>query len=122
MNDDTRQHGHPTPKAYLVVFLALLVLLALTVSAAFLDLDRWLPGHFWGVAVTLSIAVAKGLLILLYFMHLKSGPRRAVAFAGAGFLWLGILIVLTFSDYLTRNHPPELNSQGEPHFLRDAGR
>jgi cytochrome c oxidase subunit 4 len=69
------------------------------------------------VAVALGIATVKALLIMLYFMHVKSGPRTAKAFAGAGFLWLGILIVLTFADYLTRNHPPGMNYRGEPHYI-----
>ena len=110
-------HEHPTPRTYFVIFIALLVLLAITTLLAFVDLDRVLPGHFWGIAVAMTVAIAKGLLIMLYFMHVKSGPRRAVAFACAGFLWLGILLTLTFSDYLTRNHPPDLTYKGEPRYL-----
>jgi cytochrome c oxidase subunit 4 len=110
----------PTPQTYLKVFIALLVLLAITVAAAFVDLDRLLPGGFWSVSVALGIAVAKGLLIMLFFMHVKSGPRRAVAFSGAGFVWLAILLVLTMSDYLTRNHPTNLQYKGEPRFLAPA--
>ena len=94
-----------------------MVLLIITTAVAFADLDKWLPGNFWSVSVALLIAVAKGLLILLYFMHVKFGPRRAIAFAGAGFVWLSILLVLTFGDYLTRNHPPDMTFKGEPRFL-----
>jgi cytochrome c oxidase subunit IV len=102
-----------------MIFIALLVLLALTTAIAFVDLDRLLRGHFWSIAIAMTIAIAKGLLIMLYFMHVKSGPQRAVAFASAGFVWLGILLVLTFSDYLTRNHPPDLTYKGEPRFLKN---
>ena len=108
---------HPTPRTYFVIFMALLVLLAITTAVAFVDLDGLLPGHFWGIAVAMTIAIAKGLLIMLYFMHVKYGPKRAVAFASAGFVWLGILVVLTFGDYLTRNHPPDLTYKGEPRYL-----
>lgn len=110
----------PSTRSYLIVFLALLALLALTVGAAFLDLSRFLPGHFWGLAVALTIAIAKGVLILLYFMHVKSGPQRVAVFAAAGFVWLGILTTLTMSDYLTRNHPAGLNPKGEPRFILPA--
>ena len=96
----------PHPRTYLTILLILIGLLVVTVLAAFVDLDRLLPGHFWARSVALLIAAAKGILILLFFMHVKTGPRRAIVFAGAGFLWLGIMLVLTFSDYLTRNHPP----------------
>jgi cytochrome c oxidase subunit 4 len=66
------------------------------------------------------IAIAKGVLILLFFMHVKFSSRQAVVFAGAGFLWLCILLVLTMSDYLTRNHPPDLTFKGEPRYLNSS--
>ena len=116
--------AHPTPRAYRLVFLVLLALLVLTVSAAFLPLDRLFGSahaEVWARRVTLSIAmtiaVAKGLLIVLYFMHVRYAPRVTWAFAGAGFLWLAIMLSLTLGDYLTRNHPARLNYRGEPRLL-----
>jgi cytochrome c oxidase subunit 4 len=110
-----------TPRTYLVIFLALLALLVLTVAAAFVDLDRLLHGRYWSISVALLIAIAKGLLIMMYFMHVKVSPHRiVVSFATAGFIWLSILFVLTFTDYLTRNHPPQLNYKGEPHRLAEV--
>ena len=61
-----------------------------------------LPGGHWGVALAVVIAVAKALLIMFYFMHLKSDPSRPTLFAAAGFVWLAILMVLTFCDFATR--------------------
>lgn len=116
--------AHPTPRVYQGVFLSLLALLVLTVSAAFLPLDRILGSahaHVWARRVTLSIAmtiaIMKALLIVLYFMHVRYAPRVTWAFAGAGFLWLAIMLSLTFGDYLTRNHPARLNYRGEPRLL-----
>jgi cytochrome c oxidase subunit 4 len=108
---------HPTPKNYLFVFIALMILLALTVAAAHVDFDAHLPGHGWSVAVALTIALIKGILIVLIFMHVKFGKRTIWAFAGAGFFWLGILFALTFSEYFTRSDPPALNFKGEPRYL-----
>jgi cytochrome c oxidase subunit 4 len=115
---------HPTPTAYRNVFIALMILLVITVVAAFLPFERIIPGHHaqvWArrasIAIALTIAVKKGLLIIMYFLHVRYGPRLAWAFAGAGFLWLAIMFMLTFADYLTRNHPPELNYKGEPRYL-----
>ena len=85
-----------------------------TVAAAFI------PWHGHGraaVTIALSIAAAKSLLILLYFMHVKFSPKMVYAFAGAGFLWLGIMFTLILSDYLTRNWPPHSNPKGEPRYL-----
>ena len=117
---DAAGQSMPQFRTYLVIYVALMALLAATVAAAFVPTDRLLPGHGWGVGIALTIAVAKGLLILLYFMHVKYSARMVWAFAGAGFLWLGILFTLTFSDYLTRNHPAGINPKGEPRYLETA--
>jgi cytochrome c oxidase subunit 4 len=116
--------SHPTPAAYRNVFLALMILLVITVLAAFVPFERIIPGHHaevWArrasIAIALTIAVMKGLLIIMYFMHVRYGPKLTWAFAGAGFLWLAIMFMLTFADYLTRNHPSELNYKGEPRYL-----
>lgn len=124
MTPTTASRPHPTPRAYQLVFLALLALLILTVSAAFLPMDRIFGSaraEVWARRLTLSIAmtiaILKALLIVLYFMHVRYAPRVTWAFAGAGFLWLAIMLSLTFGDYLTRNHPARLNYRGEPRLL-----
>ena len=118
-------HAHPTPRSYFIVFATLMGLLVLTVVAAFAPLDRLFAdtarAEAWlrriTVAVALTIAVVKGLLIILYFMHVRYAPRVTWAFAGAAFVWLGIMLVLTLSDYMTRNHPRDMNYKGEPRYL-----
>lgn len=114
------EEAMPSVRTYAVIYLALMALLAATVAAAFVPWSRFLPGHGWGVGIALTVALAKGLLILLYFMHVKYSARMVWAFAGAGFLWLGILFTLTFSDYVTRNHPAGVNPKGEPRYLEAA--
>lgn len=113
----THQDSPPAPLTYTIVFVALLLLLVLTVAAAFVDLSKFLPGHGWGIVVALSIAILKTLLIMLYFMHLRGAPGRVLMFATAGFLWLAIMVTLTMSDYLTRNHPAETSPKGEPRYI-----
>ena len=98
---DTRQpemshHGGPPLRSYYMVYGALLVLLVLTVAVAELHL-----GGF-GVVLALLIAVAKAVLVLLYFMHLRYSSRLTWLFAGAGFVWLLILLVFLMADYLSR--------------------
>ena len=76
---------------------ALLVLLGLTAGAAYLPV-----GNAAHTALALGIAAAKAALIALFFMHVRvSGPLVRV-FAGAGLLWLLLLLGLTASDYATR--------------------
>ena len=83
-------------KRILVCWAALVLLLALTTGAAFLPLGRL------NLFVALAIAVAKALLVLLFFMELKRSSGLVRAFAFAGFFWLLILLTLTSADYLTR--------------------
>jgi cytochrome c oxidase subunit IV len=88
---------HITPvKTYVAVFIALLVLLIATVGAAHLPLGDL---HF---PVAMIIAVAKAALIVLIFMHGLHSHRLTMIIAVAGFLWLGIMLALTLSDYLSR--------------------
>jgi cytochrome c oxidase subunit 4 len=84
-------------RGYFAVFIALLAFTALTTGVAFLDL-----GGVGNVAVALAIAVGKAALVALYFMHLRYSSRLVWLFASAGIFWLGILLVLTVSDYLSR--------------------
>ena len=50
----------------------------------------------------MSIACSKGLLVVLYFMHVKYSSKLTWVFAGSGVLWLLILFALTLSDYVSR--------------------
>ena len=86
-----------SPKVYFAVFAALLALTGLTTGIAFLNL-----GGIGNIAVALTIAVVKTVLVMLYFMHLRYSSRLTILFAGAGVLWLGIMLVLTLSDYISR--------------------
>ena len=107
-------------KTYAAVFFLLLVLLIFTTAVAFMDLDRWLAGRYWSISAALLIAAAKGLLIILYFMHVRFNFRQTAAFVGVGFVWLAILFTLTMSDYLTRNAPADVNLKGEPKYLMSS--
>jgi cytochrome c oxidase subunit 4 len=88
---------HIVPKTtYYLIFALLMVGTAATVGAAFVDL-----GAFNNV-VALGIAVAKATLVVLFFMHVKYSTRLTLAVVVGSVFWLGILLVLTLSDYLTR--------------------
>jgi cytochrome c oxidase subunit 4 len=58
------------PRVYITIFLALLVGTGLTVFAAFFDF----PGPLNAV-VALTIAVVKGTLVILYFMHVRYSSK-----------------------------------------------
>jgi len=46
--------------------------------------------------------VFKAVLVILFFMHVKYSTRLTWAVVVGSVFWLGILLVLTMSDYLTR--------------------
>ena len=85
---------------YFVIFGVLIVGTVLTVLAAWTDLDHFFTGA--NTVVALTIAVVKATLVVLYFMHVRYSTRLIWVVVVAGFFWLGILFVLTMSDYLSR--------------------
>ncbi len=85
------------PPTYYTVFAALLGLTVLTVAASFLEVGSW---H---TLIGMVFAIAKASLVFLFFMHLIKSPRLTWIVLGAGIFWLGILLVLTLADYMTRD-------------------
>jgi cytochrome c oxidase subunit 4 len=84
------------PRTYYLVFAALIVLTVLTVSASFIEMES----H---IVVGLLFGTAKALLVILFFMHLLHSQRMTWLVAGAGLVWLALLIGFMMSDYLTRD-------------------
>lgn len=86
-----------SPTVYYLVFAALIGLTAVTVSVSFLHLGPW---H---TAAGLAIAVCKALLVAMFFMHVLQSGRLTLVVILAALFWLGILLGLTMTDYLTRD-------------------
>jgi cytochrome c oxidase subunit 4 len=84
------------PRTYWVVFFLLIALTALTIAISFMELGPW---HS---AIGLMIATGKAALVALFFMHLWYGGRLNWIVLAAALFWLGILLALTMTDYLTR--------------------
>ena len=94
---DTKPHVHVSPMSmYLSVFAALMGLTALTAWVAFQDLGRW------NDVVALAIASTKMTLVIVFFMHVKYSTRLTKLVVLSSFLWLLVLLGLTFADYVTR--------------------
>lgn len=88
--------NEPSARTYLFNGAALLLLLALTIAAAYLNLGPL------NTIVAMTISLVKGALILLFFMHLRYSKPLMWLFAGAGFFWLGIMLFLAMTDYMSR--------------------
>lgn len=77
-----------------------MALLALTWAIGYVNL-----GPF-NLIVALAIAIAKALLVILFFMHIKGSSRLLHLAAAAGILWWLILLTLTLGDYASRGWIP----------------
>src|SRR4051794_1583577 len=83
-------------RTYVLTWVALLILLFLTWAVAQFNFGRF------NVVAALGIAVAKMLLVILVFMHVRHSNRLTWLFVAGGFVWFLIMVDLTLSDYLTR--------------------
>ncbi|HXU67588.1 MAG TPA: cytochrome C oxidase subunit IV family protein, partial [Casimicrobiaceae bacterium] len=90
------RHPVAAVRTYVLVWVALMILLTLTLGSAYIPLGSL------NTVINLGIAVAKALLVMLFFMHLRSGHPVLRIFASAGFFWLALLIGLSLTDFLTR--------------------
>lgn len=93
---------HPiTPlRVYGAVFAALLLLLLSSVGLHCLDLG------IWNTVLALGIAGTQAFLAVVFFMNVRFSGRLIWIFAGIGFYWMAILLVLSMSDFVSRTWPP----------------
>jgi cytochrome c oxidase subunit 4 len=87
---------HPSIRLITTVFVALLVLLIVTVGVAQVNLGRW------NFVVAMAVASTKAALIVLYFMQVRYGKGLTWLFSVGTLFWFAVMIVLLFGDYLTR--------------------
>jgi cytochrome c oxidase subunit 4 len=95
------EHEHVEHRSHVGRYAIVWILLLVLTFATF-GISRFhIPGG-WGVSVALGIAVAKGTLVALFFMHLwdQRGANRLVFLTSLVFV--ALLIGLTLSDNATR--------------------
>jgi cytochrome c oxidase subunit 4 len=92
-----------------MIFAALLALTALTVGVTYIHMGRF------NLVVALLIAVTKASLVVLFFMNVRNSSPLTKLFVVAGLFWMGLLIILTFSDYISRGWLPVPEAWGPGH-------
>ena len=86
--------GHVSPVSlYITIFMALMVLTAATVGAAFVDLGQF------NFAVAMIIASFKATRVIWYFMHVKYASKLTKLTVATGLFFLAILLGLFLVDY-----------------------
>lgn len=96
MTPQHTEHHIDSVRLYVGVLLGLLALTVITTLVAFIDL------HQFSVVMALAIAVCKMLLVALFFMHVRHSTRLTRLVIIGGLMWLGILLLLTLTDFFTR--------------------
>jgi cytochrome c oxidase subunit 4 len=93
----------------LAVFAALMILTALTYAATWVDLGNF---NIW---LALFIAVIKGSLVALYFMHLRwDSPFNSVILIAALFfvaLLIGIIVLDASEYHMNFTQPPPTSAR-----------
>jgi cytochrome c oxidase subunit IV len=88
---------HHLPKyLYFAIFGALMVLTAMTVGLAYVNLGQL------NIVVALAVAILKASLVVMFFMHLKYESHLTKVVLGAGVFWL-VLLLGIIMDYVTRS-------------------
>ncbi len=107
----TKHVGHIVPMWLLVVvLLALLVLTFITVVSVWvIDL-----GPAGNLLMALAIATIKGVLVGLYFMHLRHEKPIVAIILIVSLLFLGLFVGLTLLDSLHHHHDVEAWRAGDP--------
>lgn len=87
--------SHEAKPNYVAIWAWLVFLLAVGLAASFLPGTRTL-----GVALIFATAVVKALLVALNYMHLKFEPRLIYAIAIVPVLFVLVLTVVLFPDFV----------------------
>lgn len=87
----------PSLRSQVLVWLALLILLAASAGLSHLPLG------WWALVITTTVAIGQALLVLVVFMRLKSAHPVLRLIAVLSFAWPLLMVVLTLGDYLTRS-------------------
>ncbi len=93
---------HPvTPvRTYVLIWLTLTIMTFVTFYVSTINLGQF------NVIVALAIAFFKMMLVIWFFMHVRTDNPLTKLFVFAGFFWMGILLVMTLGDYFSRTWMP----------------
>lgn len=101
----SEQHHHGGPVVYTATLIALLILTGITVGASYINFGS----NSANIAIALTIASIKAILVSLFFMHLLWDKKVNAIIAATGFLFLGIFITFDLIDLNNRRDPTPRN-------------
>jgi len=87
------EHSHHSYSKYILVWLGLLTLTAITVAVAGVNLGKIT------IATAIVIASIKSYLVLTVFMHLNVESKAFKVFVGVAIFFIIVSLALLFSDF-----------------------
>jgi cytochrome c oxidase subunit 4 len=87
------EHSHHSYSKYILVWLGLLTLTAITVAVAGVNLGKIT------IATAIVIASIKSYLVLTVFMHLNAESKAFKVFVGVAIFFIIVSLALLFSDF-----------------------
>lgn len=102
-HSDAVSHYVISTRTYIIVCVLLVLMTILTVGISFAHVPP-----LWHLVIGLIIALCKASLVVLFFMHALMSPRLTWIIIAVVAFWLGILLVLTLTDYVTRGVIPSM--------------
>jgi cytochrome c oxidase subunit 4 len=94
---ENEEHREESMVTNTIVIAALMILLYVTHLAYKMDLGNW------NLPIAMAIAVIKGSMVLMIFMHVRVSPKIVWIFAIGSFLWLVLMIAGFENDYIARH-------------------
>jgi cytochrome c oxidase subunit 4 len=89
------------PRSYFILCIALILGVVLNVAMSFMNVQP-----VWHTVISLSIAFPMVISIALFGMHLVFADKVIWSVFLVACFWVGILLVLTYTDYFTREMTP----------------
>ncbi|MEW6145461.1 MAG: cytochrome C oxidase subunit IV family protein [Thermodesulfobacteriota bacterium] len=96
----TEEHHITSNKTYIIVWVALMVMTAITVYVSYINFGML------NIVIALVVASIKASIVALYFMHLKFEDSITWVFALFPLSLLALLIGMTITDTFTRTIVP----------------
>jgi cytochrome c oxidase subunit 4 len=93
-------HSITPVRTYVLIWVILTIMTFVTYGVAQIDL-----GPF-NIVIALAIAAFKMMLVVWFFMHVRTDSPLTKLFVFAGFFWMAILFVFTLGDYFSRSWMP----------------
>jgi cytochrome c oxidase subunit 4 len=87
-------------RTYVFTWAGLLALTLATTLLGYIDMGQF------SIIVAVLFAMAKGSLIVSFFMHAKYEQKAVRVILVGGFVWFSILFSITLGDYITRGWLP----------------